>query len=116
MTSSAGPIQFSIFPEPWDTLFSMQLESTKQRLPYLDSAGYTIRQAAQIWQIRAKSECRDVRHAEKFYTAGIVRVWILCTLQGHLFFFQQISVYMLSPSFLAKATDYFISDCTKNAL
>ena len=36
----------------------MQLERTKQRLPYLDSAAYIIRQAVKIQQISAKSDSR----------------------------------------------------------
>ena len=46
-------------------LSSMYLKSTKYRLPYLDSVAYIITQAAQIQQIRAKSDSGDVRHAEK---------------------------------------------------
>ena len=37
----------------------------RQRLPRLDSAAYIINQAAHIQQIHAKSDGRDVRHAEK---------------------------------------------------
>ena len=45
----------------------------KKRLPYLDSVAYIINQAAQIQQISAKSDSRDVRHAEQFYAAGVLR-------------------------------------------
>ena len=37
----------------------------RQRLPHLDLAAYIINQAAHIQQIHAKSDGRDVRHAEK---------------------------------------------------
>ena len=52
----------------------MQLESTKHRLPYLSSADYIIRQAAQIQQMCSKSDSRDVSHAEKFYTARVLLI------------------------------------------
>ena len=55
----------------------MQLESTKQRLPYLESVTYIIRQVVKIQQISAKSDSRDVRHAENLYTAGVIRVWFI---------------------------------------
>ena len=52
----------------------MQSEITKKRLPYLDLAAFIIRKAAETHQISFKADSRNVRHAEKFYTAGIIRV------------------------------------------
>ena len=52
----------------------MQSEITKWRLPYLDSAAFIIRKTAQTRQISFKANSRNVRHVEKFYTAGVIRV------------------------------------------
>ena len=54
----------------------MQSEITKQRLPNLDSTAFIIRKAAKIHQISFKADSRNVRHAEKFYTAGVIRVFL----------------------------------------
>ena len=55
----------------------MQLESTKKRRPYRNPKAYIIRQAAQIQKINANSDIRNDMHAEKFYAAGVRRVWFI---------------------------------------
>ena len=40
------------------------------------SSFYHVRQAAQTHQISFKADSRNVRHAEKFYTAGVIRVHV----------------------------------------
>ena len=61
----------------------MYLKSTKYRSPHLDSAVYIINHAAQIQQISAGSD-RDVRHAEKVFSAGVIRIWFFGNQQGRL--------------------------------
>ena len=52
----------------------MQSENKQQSLPYLDSAAFIIRKSAQFHQIGFKADSRNVRHAEQFYTEGVIRV------------------------------------------
>ena len=60
----------------------MQSEITKKRLPYLLSAAFIIRKAAQTHQISFKEESRNVGHGEKFYTAGVIRVQVFWQSTG----------------------------------
>ena len=48
-------------------LSGMHSEITKQRLPFLDSATFMIRKAAQIHKISFEADSRNVRHAEKCF-------------------------------------------------
>ena len=57
------------------SLSGMHSEITKQMLPFLDSAAFIIRKAAQIRQMSFKADSRNVWHADKFYTAGVIRVF-----------------------------------------
>ena len=43
-----------------------------------------IRKAAQTDQISFKADSRNVRHADLFYTAGIISVWVFGNQQGRL--------------------------------
>ena len=63
-------------------LSSIQFENTYLRLPYLHSAAQFIRQAAQIGQINANSVSIVIRHAEKFYTAVVIRVCLFVFCQS----------------------------------
>ena len=65
-------------------LSRMQLESTKKSRPYLNSKAYIIRQAAYIQKISFNSDSRNDMHAEKFYAAGVRRVWHIVNEQGRL--------------------------------
>ena len=52
----------------------MQLEITNKGYPiyYLDSAAFITRKSAQTLQISFNADSITVRHAEKFYTAGVM--------------------------------------------
>ena len=64
-------------PKQPHTHVRMQLESTKKRRPYLKSKAYIIRQEPYIQKISAHSDSRNDKHAEKFYAAGVRRVWFI---------------------------------------
>ena len=72
---------------------TMQSKTTSYRLPYLDSAVIIIRKAAQTHQVSFKADNRNVRHAEKFYTARVVRVWVICNQQGQLKAFMNLLLW-----------------------
>ena len=57
-------------------------KSQNSGLPYPDSAAFSIRKAAQTHQISFKTDSRNVRHAEKFYTAGVIRVQVFWQSTG----------------------------------
>ena len=65
-------------------LSSMLSEITNRGLPYLDSAAFIIRKAAQTHQISFKADSRNVRHAEKFYAAGVMSSVCFVHQQGRL--------------------------------
>ena len=71
-------------PKQPHTLIPDAVESTKKSRPYLNSKAYIIRQAAYIQKISANSDSRNDMHAEKFYTAGVRRVWYIANEQGQL--------------------------------
>ena len=77
----------------------MNLKSTKYRLPHLDSAAYIRKQAVQIQQISATSDSGDVRHAEKIFSAGVIRICFFGKQLPIIGIYEPTPLYLLNLSF-----------------
>ena len=89
MANSVDPDQTAPLGAVWpgSALFAQAYLSENLgslRLPYLDSAAFIIRTAAHTHQICFKADSRNVRYAEKFYTAGVIRVWVFWQSTGQI--------------------------------
>ena len=82
-------------------LSGMHSEITKHMLPFLDSAAFIIRKTAQIHQMSFKADSRNVWHAEKFFTAGVIRVCVFWQSTGPI-----IGIREPTPFFDAADNNY----------
>ena len=87
------------------------LSRTPLSKQYLSSTpyprAYIINQADQIQQICTKSDSRDVKHAEKIYTAGVHKNLFFGNLQGRFIGFREPK--LLVPVFVQLVPGFIFS-------